>query len=39
MFKEDTIEQSLIEVAQKVGWEYVPADSIPRDMQDVLVGT
>ena len=38
MFTEDTIEKSLIEVAKKVGWEYVPADSIPRDMQDVLVG-
>lgn len=39
MFTEDTIEKSLIEVAKKVGWEYVPADSIPRDMQDVLVGS
>ena len=39
MFTEDTLEKSLIEVAKQVGWEYVPADSIPRDMQDVLVGS
>lgn len=38
MFKEDTIELSLIEVAKKVGWEYIPSDSIPRGMSDVLVG-
>ena len=39
MFTEDnTIEQMLIATAQKIGWEYVPADSIPRDTQDVLVG-
>ena len=39
MFTEDTLEKSLIEVAKQVGWEYIPADSIPRDMQDVLVGS
>ena len=39
MFTEDnTIEQMLIATAQEIGWEYVPADSIPRVTQDVLVG-
>ena len=39
MFTEETLEKSLIEVAKRVGWEYVPADIIPREMQDVLVGS
>ena len=38
MFTEDnTIEQMLIATAQKIGWEYVPADSIPRIRNQAVV--
>lgn len=38
MFTEDnTIEQMLISKAQENGWEYVPAQELPREMSDVMV--
>ena len=38
MFNEDnTIEQMALKTLQSNGWEYIPAEELPRDYSDVMV--
>ena len=37
MFTEDVIEQMIIDTLVKNGWEYIPAEDLPRSYSDVMV--
>lgn len=37
MFTEDTLEQMTLSTLQESGWEYLPAEQLPRNLDDVLV--
>ena len=37
MFTEDVIEQMIIDSLVKNGWEYIPAEELPRSYSDVMV--
>ena len=37
MFTEDVIEKMIIDTLVKNGWEYVPAEKLPRSYTDVMV--
>lgn len=37
MFNEDVIEQMIIDTLVKQGWEYIPAEELPRKHNDVMV--
>ena len=37
MFTEDVIEKMIIDSLVKNGWEYIPAENLPRNYMDVMV--
>ena len=37
MFTEDVIEKMIIDSLVKNGWEYIPAEELPRSYSDVMV--
>ena len=37
MFTEDVIEKMIIDSLIKNGWEYIPAEELPRNYTDVMV--
>ena len=37
MFNEATVEQMIIDSLKSNGWEYIPADQLPRRYNDVMV--
>ena len=37
MFSEASIEQMIIDTLVQQGWEYIPADQLPRKYNDVMV--